>query len=822
MGAHGKAKSTKSGHTRSKLILLQGNDVDCLEKRRSCKVAPGANATNNYQTTDTKDNLPVLLAGPIVRRAEQEAIHIWVATSEKVAVSAKVLAPPREGQKQILDAPPESWALLGKATAQPKQLGSHLYVTLLRVPAYRGRYPLDRILAYDLEFSAPEYYSFIGGGGLIKREEITYGGCSLPTFIIGRSAPKMQNDIGNLHLIHSSCHKFHGNGEDASKNMSKQVESTWNDVERRPAALLLTGDQIYADDVDENIAKVIAFLSEKLLGWKEPLPVDEEIKKHDDHARTLKDPYEVRQNRIRSLPFVPEDGYPPKLGTTKRRKLIKAAKLSSSKRDHHLMSFAEYATMHLLAWSPALWEYVQKIDPTTEKNEDAKKAQIALKDFCGDNDTKEVFDNTVAIRRVLASTPSYMIMDDHEVSDDWPMTSKQYKDVKNNAIGRWVIANGSAACWIFQLLGNDPGRDVGFRRELESYLELGRCLPEDEKKGSQANSFHQAQEAYWKAVFGETGFGFVAPTTPPIVFLDTRTQRYLREGDDWDIDLLNAKLNLVLEKKEQKTNEEKGSKQSQDSKWSVHAEAKISASLQFPSKYAPGLMDDAALSKLANDLAKLPGDASMPVLLVSPTPVVGLASVDDAFRWAESVIHPGPLKTAYYLFDTEMWSFDGNSYYNLLRVLARSNRKRFVIFSGDVHYGFAAKAKFKAHDLPEIDIVQLTSSALKNKVKLKDRILLTVAYVIHGGLSRQETHEFYTEGDGLPVFYAERPSPMAYPVATLSYEYLEIENGGRVLKTNNCGVADIEWKAGGVATIRHAFKDSEQGEHKQAVVLGDV
>ena len=61
-----------------------------------------------------------------------------------------------------------------------------------------------------------------------------------------------------------------------------------------------------------------------------------------------------------------------------------------------------------------------------------------------------------AVRRVLANHPTYMIFDDHDVTDDWNLTSAWREGVHQNPTGRRFVANALAAFWAFQGWGNDP------------------------------------------------------------------------------------------------------------------------------------------------------------------------------------------------------------------------------------------------------------------------------------------------------------------------------------------------------------------------------
>ena len=60
------------------------------------------------------------------------------------------------------------------------------------------------------------------------------------------------------------------------------------------------------------------------------------------------------------------------------------------------------------------------------------------------------------VRRALANVPTYMIFDDHDVTDDWHMTLDWCKEVFANNLGRRIVQNGMLAYTLFQAWGNTP------------------------------------------------------------------------------------------------------------------------------------------------------------------------------------------------------------------------------------------------------------------------------------------------------------------------------------------------------------------------------
>jgi hypothetical protein len=114
-----------------------------------------------------------------------------------------------------------------------------------------------------------------------------------------------------------------------------------------------------------------------------------------------------------------------------------------------------------------------------------------------------------AVRRLLANTPTYMVFDDHDVTDDWNITGAWRSRVESSPAGRRTVANALAAYWAFQGWGNDPDRADG---EIRAAI-IGR-----------ADGSVSADE-FDTVMWGFDRWSFVAPTEPPTLFLDTRTRR---------------------------------------------------------------------------------------------------------------------------------------------------------------------------------------------------------------------------------------------------------------------------------------------------------
>jgi hypothetical protein len=62
------------------------------------------------------------------------------------------------------------------------------------------------------------------------------------------------------------------------------------------------------------------------------------------------------------------------------------------------------------------------------------------------------------VRRALANVPTYMVPDDHDISDDWYFSRQWREQVFTRPLGVDILRNGLMACSLMQSWGNDPRR----------------------------------------------------------------------------------------------------------------------------------------------------------------------------------------------------------------------------------------------------------------------------------------------------------------------------------------------------------------------------
>ncbi len=544
--------------------------------------------------------MPLVLAGPILRRVEPGRVVVWIATSRPGRVRVEVLRVGGDGE------------LLGAATAESLDVGPRLSVHLGVAVPRADAFPAGELLAYDVEVT-PES----GGAGVRLAElgllegpaTIAYPGLPLPTFVL---APEHDTSLG---VLHGSCRLLHGEGEDAMACADEVLAASARDVETRPRALFLTGDQIYADDVAGPLVRHLRQLAGELMGPE------------DEHS-------------------VP--GCPPlsQLPVNGRRELAAGqARLTGPKVDDHLLSFGEFAAMYLTAWNERTWP--RPLPGASETLGDGRSlgAVRARRKYAHQvRNLERARAALPAMRRVLANVPTYMTFDDHDVTDDWNLTREWREAVSASPTGRRLVANALAAYWLFQGWGNDPDSDD----ESMAAMVAGFL------RGDGTVSATQFEERLWSF----DRWSYVAPTCPPVVVLDTRTQR------SYDSERGAARLLGPAEQRRV-----------------------------------------ADLARRARETGG--GDPERPLVLVSAVPVYGLELQERRQKFLADKVGP-------YDIDFEAWHSNLQGLVDFMSMLSEEPAPPWgLLLSGDVHYGCNVQAAFWA-DGRGLPLVQLVSSSYKH------------------------------------------------------------------------------------------------------------
>ena len=499
-------------------------------------------------------SFPLLLAGPILRRVEPTLVSVWLALRDPCKVRLKVWeGRAKRGQANPLAISVSTptlrvgaqlnvvvVALQLPATSgvsfQPDSLYSYdLEITdpANTVHTLDSLHMLeegffDGFARIPLGFDAGFLPSFAPPPSELKNLNVLYGSCRRP----GHPTPDALAMVDDL---------IFGDG-------------VFKDPRGRPHQLFLGGDQIYADDVLRLHMLVVEDAALPLIGTTgtaefpvpvEHLPLDQVLKRVDETKAkdpTPLDGYADEDPAVTAAdPLIPAD----RAHFPEGRRLqltIHDAQLTSEDGDSHVLSLGEFAALYLSVWSPAVWgtnvtgakfapkadapgqsqpfRWDQELPPFVKgapeegaivmppilfplrvaghlyvvprKKPDppktaAKQQESLREDFAV---LKEFHRRLPNVQRALANVPTYMILDDHDVTDDYFLNPVWRTRVLGRKLGQAIIGNAMIAYSLFQDWGNDPAAyTAGAKQQLLVLTQ--KLFPPALKKGPDPQIFQQ-------------------------------------------------------------------------------------------------------------------------------------------------------------------------------------------------------------------------------------------------------------------------------------------------------------------------------------------
>ena len=400
----------------------------------------------------------------MVRRAEQTGVCIQFATSKAVCSRVNLLGVESESEQHSI------------------ALGTYLYFQSIIIKPVNSVFPLDSLLRYEL----------IIDNNTVDLSPWCYANQALPAFVIPY---KLTN------ILHGSCRNPHHPAKD-----SLVAASHWQNIKRAKKQqgaelLLLSGDQVYADDVAGPMLLVIHQLIEALGIYKEQtlalnLPNDINEQLYNRHIYLPKKPWQKRS----------------KFGVGYWLKKDEPH-FSSVKAFNHLIHFEEYIALYLLNLSSTAWECVD-LQNTQYTGQNQKHRTI----FKAEKSALLEFANGLSeVEKLFANVSTLMMFDDHDVTDDWNLTAGWEQAINQNPSSKRIINNGLISYWLFQGLGNDALGKTGvlimpFKQSLIAHNKW------------QFKSFDKTLNKfnYWH---------YELSTAPKVVVLDTRTHRWRNESN---------------------------------------------------------------------------------------------------------------------------------------------------------------------------------------------------------------------------------------------------------------------------------------------------
>lgn len=520
----------------------------------------------------------------MVRRVTAQHAHVFIATSVDCDVQLRLFS----GRVRH-DA---GGAIATGDRVSLRRIGQRLWVGLVHMDLPAGVSPGD-LVSYDLllhEGSTTRglfRLGLLGGSrGSVGPEHderraavpLGYEEGFLPAFVVP------PDDPSELRLVHASCRKPHGGANDEADALqlldAELRRTTTISISRpdRPQQLVLTGDQVYADDVAGGLLQALTEAGEALLGWDEPFPAVQPL------TEILLQP--GWRTRFLSLRGIELKRVPPK----------EAFDYSAS----HLLRFAEWVAMYCFAWSDALWavdsdgdydlpeppsaiplDKVQSLLDAAEtlgfiavpaRAARTLDAALWLDEFRQRRDAqweettekaKGYASSVCHTRRVFANVATYTMFDDHEITDDWYL-NRRLRDAlhgvevpsgmdgatgEEDQVGPRMLRNGLSAYAIFQHWGNEPS-DFSAGRHGDQLLDLWTY-----SGGARPYPLAQAGDAAPRAADTLLGITGGDSPIPPIgdpgrdafdrlrfdyavgfpahrlIALDTRTWRYFPPGE---------------------------------------------------------------------------------------------------------------------------------------------------------------------------------------------------------------------------------------------------------------------------------------------------
>jgi hypothetical protein len=419
------------------------------------------------------DTLPAVLAGPLLRRLEPRRLVLWLVGSRELTLTLKL----RFAGQSLAIALDQ-----GQCTVVP--VGREAFIHLIDVPL-DDALPQDVVIDYDLLVDASPIAEWA--------PHLLYGNAQRPSFVLHRRIHQ---------LVHGSCRKPHHPAADGLLCVDRLLADAPL-AEQRPALLLMSGDQVYADDVAGPMLRAIHALIARLGLFDEHLEgavVGDSASLYGHRASYY--------HRVDLLPALDSN-------ETLRERFFGGVKkpiFTSSTADNHLVTFAEVIAMYLLVWSPTPWGLITPQAPvlSTEEGQRYAREQVQIDRFR---------DGLSGVARVLAHLSTLMIFDDHDITDDWNLSAQWEQTAYGHPFSKRIIGNALLAYLLCQGWGNQPD---GFGELVSQTQAL--------TTGAQANALEaSSQDELLEALLKFQQWHYVLPTTPALVVLDTRTRRWRNE-----------------------------------------------------------------------------------------------------------------------------------------------------------------------------------------------------------------------------------------------------------------------------------------------------
>jgi len=416
--------------------------------------------------------LPQVIAGPIVRKVTSTECHIWVVTSNADSPALNLSA--------------NEVVVSGNCQRETIRVGKYAFIHLLSFTSSEPFEDTARI-GYSLSFSDDAQQASWEN----EQRGLLYDGQSSLCFHYTETPET---------ILHGSCRKPHFHSDDALAQVDVLHKNAFKKQNDFPDLLLMTGDQIYADDVAGPMLKAIHSVIDRLGLYHEAL--EGAVVTNTNELATHEHGYYEREQL---LPQIATNTVLSSIFFGAKKKPV----FTSVNAQNHLIGSAEIIAMYLLVWSDTLWAdiNIDKDGIPPKYHAIFDKEHEALNGF-----VKQL----PQVRRALAHIPTYMIFDDHDVTDDWNLTRGWEQEVYGNPLSKRMIGNALIGYLLCQGWGNAPKKVAPLIAKVQK---------------SMGESGLNSHDEIIDDLLDFDQWHYRLDTTPPIEVLDTRTQRWRSESN---------------------------------------------------------------------------------------------------------------------------------------------------------------------------------------------------------------------------------------------------------------------------------------------------
>ncbi len=416
--------------------------------------------------------MPQVIAGPIVRKVTSTECHIWVVTSNADSPALNLSA--------------NEVVVSGNCQRETIRVGKYAFIHLLSFTSSEPFKDTARI-GYSLSFSDDAQQASWEN----EQRGLLYDGQPSLCFHYTETPET---------ILHGSCRKPHFHSDDALAQVDVLHKNAFKKQNDFPDLLLMTGDQIYADDVAGPMLKAIHSVIDRLGLYHEAL--EGAVVTNTNELATHEHGYYEREQL---LPQIATNTVLSSIFFGAKKKPV----FTSVNAQNHLIGSAEIIAMYLLVWSDTLWAdiNIDKDGIPPKYHAIFDKEHEALNGF-----VKQL----PQVRRALAHIPTYMIFDDHDVTDDWNLTRGWEQEVYGNPLSKRMIGNALIGYLLCQGWGNAPKKVAPLIAKVQE---------------SMGESGLNSHDEIIDDLLDFDQWHYRLDTTPPIEVLDTRTQRWRSESN---------------------------------------------------------------------------------------------------------------------------------------------------------------------------------------------------------------------------------------------------------------------------------------------------